>query len=129
MHVKYKLEVVDHKSRAKKVVAPEQARVLEGKVKVVGDFCFVVSILCFSIDVFVMFVVYPDAWIYLGCCGFFGLIFLMLSFVCWNMDQVRAGYNNIRLDFEKYFRSGKIIVLMFCLLFFIFLFFVLKYFC
>ncbi len=129
MEVRYKLEVVDHKYKTVKVVTPEYAIRQKKKEKVVGDFCIMISMLCFSTDVFIMFLVYPKVWSLFGCCGFFGMILLILAFVSYNMDHVYAGAYNIKFDLEKYFRSGKIIVLFFCLLDLFLFFLFLKYFC
>jgi hypothetical protein len=113
--------------KVRKVVAPGRIMDLKRKVKVVGDFCFVFSFCCFSIDVIILYVVYPNTWVFAGCCGIFGMLFLIMAVVCWNVDRAVECFNKMRTDLEKYFRSGKLIMLIFCLLFLFLLYFVLKY--
>lgn len=128
MMMTYKLEVVDHRYNVKKVVTPEHRIEIRHKIKVVGNFWFVISLCCFSIDVFIMYVLYPDAWVYGGCCGILGMFFLMLAIIFWNVDRAASCIYKMKVDLEKCLRSGKLIVWVFGLLFLVLIVLVLKYF-
>ena len=126
-HMKYELEVVDHQHKVRKVVTHEHIAQRKRKEKVVGEFCIMISFILFSTDVFIMFLVYPKVWSLFGCCGILGMIFLIMMVVCWNVDQVKKDVYKMKSDLEKYLRSGKLVMLIFCLLFLFLIYFVLKY--